>query len=313
MGTSTLIVMESSGQPRSGRACRRRADMAVSRVARHCSQGWGSPAPPASTLSRAVPSTIIIAVGDELLGGFTLDTNSHWLTQQVREAGYPTQRIEVVPDEDAAIVDAIHRAIAIASADRVFVSGGVGPTTDDRTLQAVARALGRPITANPEAHLHIQGILERMHAAGWIETTEMSEANARMAGVPEGAVVLRNRRGMASGLAYPLDEAEERWLFVLPGVPREVQAIVTEEILPRWFTGHAAQVVSELQYGFALEAEFFEPMRILEREFPDVSVGSYPQTETRRLIMRMRGGGAERVGGAVARLLGLRPLPLEQH
>ncbi len=265
--------------------------MAVSRVARHCSQGWGSPAPPPSTLSRAVPSTIIIAVGDELLGGFTLDTNSHWLTQQVREAGYPTQRIEVVPDEDAAIVDAIHRAIAIASADRVFVSGGVGPTTDDRTLQA----------------------LERMHAAGWIETTEMSEANARMAGVPEGAVVLRNRRGMASGLAYPLDEAEERWLFVLPGVPREVQAIVTEEILPRWFTGHAAQVIRELQYGFAIEAEFFEPMRILEREFPDVSVGSYPQTETRRLIIRMRGVDAERVDAAVARLLGLRPLPLEQR
>jgi nicotinamide-nucleotide amidase len=258
-----------------------------------------------------VPSTIIIAVGDELLGGFTLDTNSHWLTQQVREAGYPTKRIEVVPDEGDAIVDAIHRAIA--SADRVFVCGGVGPTTDDRTLQAVARALGRPIAPNPEAHRHIKGILERMHAAGWIESTEMSEANARMASVPEGAVVVRNRRGMASGLAYPLDEAEERWLFVVPGVPREVQAIVSEEILPRWFSGGTAQVVRELQYGFAIEAEFFEPMRILEREFPDVSIGSYPQTETRRLIIRVRGADEERVDAAVARLLGLRPLPLEQH
>src|SRR5258708_39696241 len=128
MGTSTLIVMESSGQPRSGRASLRRADMAVSRVARHCSQGWGSPAPPPSTLSRAVPSTIIIAVGDELLGGFTLDTNSHWLTQQVREGGFPCERIEVVGDREDAIVAAVQRAVADARSAQVVGCRGGGRT-----------------------------------------------------------------------------------------------------------------------------------------------------------------------------------------
>src|SRR5437899_2388432 len=129
--------------------------------------------------------TVIVAVGDELLGGFTLDTNSHWLAQQVRDAGWPVHRIEVVADRDEDIVAAIHRAVA--DAPRVFVCGGVGPTTDDRTLAAVAHALGRPIGENPEALTHIQGIVERMHAAGWVETTEISEANMRMAQVPEGA------------------------------------------------------------------------------------------------------------------------------
>ncbi|HXA29742.1 MAG TPA: competence/damage-inducible protein A [Candidatus Angelobacter sp.] len=257
-------------------------------------------------------STVIVAVGDELLGGFTLDTNSHWLAQQVREAGWPVRRIEVVADRDEDIVAAIHRAVA--DAPRVFVCGGVGPTTDDRTLAAVARALGRPIAESPEARAHIQGIVERMHAAGWVETTEISEANARMAAVPEGAVVLSNRRGMASGLAYPVGQPEDgvdRWLFVTPGIPREMQAIVSEEILPRWFAGGSAPVVRQIEYGYAIEAQFFEPMQILEREFPDVSVGSYPQTETRRLILRVSGADAARVDAAVARLLEMRPLPAE--
>ncbi|HZS13000.1 MAG TPA: molybdopterin-binding protein [Candidatus Dormibacteraeota bacterium] len=255
-------------------------------------------------------STVIVAVGDELLGGFTLDTNSHWLTQQVREAGWPARRIEVVPDRDEDIVAAIHRAVADAA--RVFVCGGVGPTTDDRTLAAVAHALGRPIAESPEARSHIQGIVERMHAAGWVETTEISEANARMAMVPEGGVVLRNRRGMASGLAYPvgqLDAGDDRWLFVVPGVPREMQAIVAEEIIPRWLAGGSAPTVRQLEYGFAIEAQFFEPMRTLEQEFPEVSVGSYPQTETRRLIIRVSGADPSRVDAAVRRLLEMRPLP----
>jgi molybdenum cofactor synthesis domain-containing protein len=263
-------------------------------------------------MSDTPAGTLIIAVGDELLGGFTLDTNSHWLAQQVREAGFPCERIEVVGDRDEAIVAAVGRALAEPGASRVFVCGGVGPTTDDRTLQAVARALGRPLAVNAEARSHIQGIIERMHAAGWVPTTELSEANARMAEVPEGATVLHNRRGMASGLAYPLgDEAGDRWLFVLPGVPREFQAIVTEEVLPRFFLGGAAPTVRELSYGYAIEAEFFEPMRLLELEFPDVSVGSYPQTETRQLVIRLRGADPARVDAAVARLLELRPLPDE--
>jgi molybdenum cofactor synthesis domain-containing protein len=255
-------------------------------------------------------TTIIIAVGDELLGGFTLDTNSHWLTQQVRDAGYPARRIEVVADRDEDIVAAIHRATPEAA--RVFVCGGLGPTTDDRTVAAVAHALNRPITENAQARAHIQGIIERMHAAGWVATTEISEANARMAMVPAGAEVLRNRRGMASGLAYPVDEAGERWLFVLPGIPRELQAIVSEEILPRWFADGTAPVVRQLEYGFAIEAEFFEPMRTLEREFPDVSVGSYPQTERRVLVIRVRGADEARVDAAVARLVEMRPLPAER-
>jgi nicotinamide-nucleotide amidase len=255
--------------------------------------------------------TVIIAVGDEILGGFTLDTNSHWLAGQLREAGYPCAHIEVVADRTPAIVGAVHAAVADPTVGRVLVCGGLGPTPDDRTLEALADALGRPLEVNPDAEAHVQRVVDRLHAAGWIDSNAMSEPNRRMTVVPAGARVLTNRSGMAPGLAYalPSENGVERWLLVLPGVPRELKRLFSEEMLPVFFREGEAQTVVELRYRFAVEAEFFEPMRRLEAEFPDVSIGSYPQTETRELVIRVRGMDPRRVEAALARMRELRPLP----
>ena len=294
---------------------------------RGASRARARPTRGASLQSASVASnahgTVIIAVGDEVLGGFTLDTNSHWLAGRVREAGYPVQRIEVVADRSDAIVDAIHRAITEPRADRVVVCGGLGPTPDDRTLEAVAEALDRPLQVHPDALAHVTALMERMHAAGWVPTSEISEANRKMTLAPHGAGVLANRRGMASGIVVPLpdpdrlgaspvdadlvDPGEGRWLAVLPGVPRELQVLVDEELLPRHFTGGDAETVVELAYPFAIEAEFVEPMRVLERDFPDVAVGSYPQTEARRLVIRIKGVDPDRVAAAAAVVREMRP------
>lgn len=257
--------------------------------------------------------TVIVAVGDEILGGFTLDTNSHWLTRQLREAGYPCVRIEVVADRDPAIVEAVRRAVADTSVARVLVCGGLGPTPDDRTLAALAHALDRPLEVHPDAEAHVQQVVDRLQAAGWIESNRMSEPNRRMTEVPRGATVLANRSGMAPGLAYPLATVEgtDRWLLVLPGVPRELKRIFAEEMLPTFFQGGAALTVAEQRYRYAVEAEFFEPMRKLEGEFPDVIVGSYPQTETRELVIRVRGADPLRVEAALSRIRELRPPPPE--
>jgi molybdenum cofactor synthesis domain-containing protein len=259
-----------------------------------------------------VHGTVIIAVGDELLGGFVLDTNSHWLAQQVRDAGFGALHIEVVGDQVDAIVAAIHRAASNPRADRVLVCGGIGPTIDDRTLEAVAAALDRRLEVNEDALAHVEGILRRMADAGWVTSPDVSEANRRMTHVPsDPAAVLFNRRGMAPGLVYALPSAPggdgERWLAVLPGVPRELKALTVEELIPAYFRGGVATHVVEVRYRFAVEAEFFEPMRTLEREYPDVSVGSYPQTETRELVIRLRGADGERVAAAAAMLREMRP------
>ena len=248
--------------------------------------------------------TAIVTVGDEILSGHTQDTNSSLLARAAFAAGRPVIHIEVVADQPAAIIAAIRRAMDNPDITRIAVCGGIGPTPDDRTFQAVADALERPIELNPIAYANIEALAHRMHAAGWIAKPVVSEANRRCAMVPTGATVLANRFGMAPPLAIEI--GEDRWLFVLPGIPREFTTIVEEELIPKYFGGGVAPVVREVRYRSVPESEMSEPMLVLEAEFPDVTVGSYPQVERRELVIRLRGHEAERVDAAVARLRSLR-------
>jgi nicotinamide-nucleotide amidase len=259
---------------------------------------YAAPVPSATGL------TTIVTVGDEILSGHTQDTNSSLLARLAFAAGRPVAHIEVVGDQPAAIIAAIRRAIDDPEVTRIAVCGGIGPTPDDRTFQAVADALGRPLELNPIAYASIEALAQRMYAAGWIAKPEVSEANRRCAMVPTGAMVLTNRRGMAPPLA--IDIGDDRWLFVLPGIPREFVTIVEEELIPGYFGGGTAPVVREVRYRSVPESEMSEPMLVLQAEFPDVTVGSYPQVEQRELVIRLRGREAGRVDAAVARLRSLR-------
>jgi len=246
------------------------------------------------------PTTVVIAVGDEILSGHTQDTNSQLFAHRAFAAGRPVRRIEVVADDNQAIIAAIERALAEADVDRIAVCGGIGPTPDDHTFEAVAEALGRPLEVNAVALAHISALVERMHQAGWVRTAEVSEANMRSATVPAGSTVLPNRRGMAPALA--IEVGDDRWVFVLPGIPREFGTIVDEEVIPRFFAGGSEPAVAEVRYERVPEADMYRPMRTLASEFPDVHIGSYPQMEKRELIIRLRGDDADRVAAAAARL-----------
>ena len=258
----------------------------------------------AASVPKATGLTAIVTVGDEILSGHTQDTNSSLLARLAFAAGHPVTHIEVVGDQPAAIIAAIRRALDDPEISRIAVCGGIGPTPDDRTFQAVADALGRPLELNPIAYGNIEGMARRMHAAGWIDEPKVSDANRRCAMVPVGATVLANRRGMAPPLA--IDLGEDRWLFVLPGIPREFVTIVEEELIPGYFGGGTAPVVREVRYRSVPESEMSQPMLVLQAEFPDVTVGSYPQVEQRELVIRLHGREAERVDAAVARLRSLR-------
>lgn len=254
---------------------------------------------------RASPATVIIAVGDEVLSGHTQDTNSSFLARHAFAAGYPVRRIEVVADRLEDVVAAIHRAVAESEVARIAVCGGIGPTPDDRTFEAVAVALGRPLEENEAALAHITGIVGRMHAAGWVPTAEVSAGNRRCAMVPAGGEVLFNRRGMAPPMAYEI--GADRWLFILPGVPREFTAIVEEELMPRFFREGRAQVVEEVVYRGVPEAELYTPLHRLVAEYDDVDAGSYPQSEARSVVVRLRGLDPGRVRAAARRMLELDP------
>ena len=264
-----------------------------------------------------LPETLLIIVGDELLGGFTIDVNGALAAQRLFEAGYPVRRIEVVGDSVDDIAAAVRRAIDDPRAARVIVSGGIGPTPDDRTHEAVAKALGRDLAEDAAALRQIEAMVARMHAAGWVASPIPTSANRRMARMAAGGRILDNRRGMAPPLAILLEaapaagaeEVRGRWLFVLPGVPREFQAVLEEVLIPGYFSGSRALTVVETRHPGAIEADFAEPMRRLEIEFPDVAVGSYPPQRGRDLVIRLRGEDPERVRAAEQRLGELRPGP----
>src|SRR5437879_13774603 len=106
--------------------------------------------------------TVLVAVGDEILSGHTLDTNSHLLARLAFAAGRPVRRIEVVSDDLEAVAAAIRRALAEPEVERVAVCGGIGPTPDDRTFEAVALALERPLELNAQAFDHIALLTHRI-------------------------------------------------------------------------------------------------------------------------------------------------------
>src|SRR5205807_2725595 len=130
-----------------------------------------------------------------------------------------------------------------------------------------------------------------------LASAEVTEGTLRMARIAaDPAHVYRNRRGLAPGAIY---ESNGKRSFVLPGVPMEMKGIFTEEIEPEFLTAGSAATVRELRFTFAVEARFYPLMRELEETFPDVSVGSYPNFETKELVIRCVGLDPKRVEAAL--------------
>jgi nicotinamide-nucleotide amidase len=165
----------------------------------------------------------IIAVGSELLTPYRLDTNSLFLTSQLNQLGIRVVHKTVVGDTP----DDMHSSFqhALERAEVIVSSGGLGPTDDDRTRQAVADLLGRRLRTDEAVLRHIKERFQRFRPG-----RVMPEINARQALVPEGAAVLPNPNGTAPGLWL---ESNGHVLILLPGVPAELRALFETQVKPR--------------------------------------------------------------------------------
>ncbi len=163
----------------------------------------------------------IIAVGSELLTPDRLDTNSLFLTEELNRLGFRVTRKVVVGDDRELIQEAFREALG--GADVIVATGGLGPTEDDLTREAVAELLGRRLLSDDSVR---RGIEARFRRFG----REMAEINLRQAMVPEGATLLPNAQGTAPGLWL---ESEGRIVILLPGPPRELRPLWLEEVRPR--------------------------------------------------------------------------------
>src|SRR5262245_46119661 len=152
----------------------------------------------------------IVAVGSELLTPFKVDTNSLLITERLNAIGYEVRLKEVVGDDIEEIVRALEAALA--SADLVIVTGGLGPTEDDLTRDAVSRVLALPLDVDERI---VDSLRERFARRG----LTMTDNNRRQAMVPRGAIVLENPNGSAPGLLLTRLQTD---VVLLPGPPREL-------------------------------------------------------------------------------------------
>lgn len=164
--------------------------------------------------ARRSPRAAVVTVGDELLLGRTVDTNAAWLGRELGELGIPVVRRHTVGDVTPDIQAAV--GAAVGAADLVLVTGGLGPTPDDLTRDAVAGLFGLPLEEDREV---LEALRARFRERG---VGELPEPNRRLAEVPRGAEKLANPFGTAPGLAI---EREGALVVLLPGVPRELKGI----------------------------------------------------------------------------------------
>jgi nicotinamide-nucleotide amidase len=163
----------------------------------------------------------LITIGDELLLGFTVDTNSTFLGRELAALGVEVARRTTVGDDQAAIAAAVREALK--RADGVITTGGLGPTSDDVTMPAVAAALGLELERNEAVVARLEEIW-RMRG----RSEPLPPANLSQAMLPRGATVLPNNHGTAPGVF--LERKDKHWVVVLPGVPREMREMFSESV-----------------------------------------------------------------------------------
>ncbi len=198
----------------------------------------------------------LVVIGDEILSGRTHDKNIAQLASWLQVQGIRLAEVRVVPDVEDAIVEAVN-ALRVRN-DYLFTTGGIGPTHDDITVDAVAKALGVSVIVHPEA----RAILEEYYAP----RGGLNEARLRMARVPEGANLIPNRMSGAPGIKFGS-------IFLLAGVPHICAEML--DALTGTLEG-GALLLSETIGSWAVESEVANLLREVEKAHDGCQIGSYP-------------------------------------
>jgi len=198
----------------------------------------------------------LVVIGDEILSGRTQDRNVAQLAAWLNVQGIRLAEVRVVGDVEGAIVEAVNQ-LRVRN-DYLFTTGGIGPTHDDITVDAVAAALGVGVVHHPDA----MAVLERYYAT----RGGLTEARARMARVPEGASLIENRVSGAPGIRIGN-------MFVMAGVPHITAGML--DALTGTLEG-GRPVVSLTVGGWVAESEVADLLRETERAHEGVAIGSYP-------------------------------------
>jgi molybdenum cofactor synthesis domain-containing protein len=228
-----------------------------------------------------VSTAAMLVIGDEILSGRTQDTNSNYVARQLTSLGIDLKEVRVVGDDENEIVAALNALRA--RYDFVFTTGGIGPTHDDITADAVAKAFGVGIGYHPEAYAALEARYEK---------GQFNDARKRMARIPDGGTLIKNSASVAPGFQVGN-------VFVMAGVPMVMRAMMEEVVtrLPRGETVKSITVSADLPEGAIAQG-----LSDIQKTFPQTAIGSYPWYRDGRfgaqLVARSR--DAEAVEAAAA-------------
>lgn len=238
----------------------------------------------------------ILTVGNELTSGRTQDANSSMIARAMQEQGWPVARMMSVGDDAGEIRDALEYLLRHAAA--VVVTGGLGPTADDITTEAVARAFGLSLRMDEAVLAHVRGLFEQRRLP-WTQN------NAKQALFPEGAEVIANPGGTAAGFAL---RRSGKVVAVIPGVPGEARTMLAEGVIPLLrgaFPEAALHVETATFKLFGIsEAAVDAAMADADLAALGVEIGFYPHFPENHIVLTARVRSAEeaaerlREGGA---------------
>jgi len=233
-------------------------------------------------------TTIILTIGNEILSGHILDTNTHWLCERLFLIGEKVSRVLILPDEESEVRNAIKEIVHAGgdACDYLFVCGGLGATHDDITMSAINQATKRRLVVSEESLGHMEKMAGFLLEKGFIKTKMVvNDAVRKMATVVEGGTVLENKAGFCPGVTFIENRTR---LFVLPGVPQELKTIFTSEIEGTYIVSKGGRYCEEVVLS-EVEARIAHILKKLGESFPGVSIGSYPTYGAKKLIIRAMG------------------------
>jgi molybdenum cofactor synthesis domain-containing protein len=207
-------------------------------------------------MSKRIWTAALAIIGDEILSGRTQDKNVAQIAAWLNVQGIRLSEVRIVPDVEERIVEAVNQLRT--RNDYLFTTGGIGPTHDDITVDAIAAALGVEVVVHPDARAILQGYYESRGG--------LTEARLRMARVPEGAELIHNRVSGAPGIRFGN-------IFILAGVPHITAGML--DALTGTLEG-GLPVVSVTLGGMVPESDVADLLRETERAYEGVAIGSYP-------------------------------------
>ena len=214
----------------------------------------------------------LLAIGNELLRGLVQDTSSYWLCRQLTGRGGQVEQVLIIPDEIEIIAQSLQRALRVKRA-LIITTGGLGPTHDDLTLQAVAQASGCPLQLHRQAEQMVVDCYRRLAQAGRVRAGELSASRRKMALLPQGAVALANQVGAAPGV---LLKHRASLIVSLPGVPPEMRDIFANSLQPYLANlfGDRAYLERELVSSVNDESEIAPLLQAVQMRWPQVYLKS---------------------------------------